>query len=44
MATTLEMGTEAFMSLFSLKCDSCGDLIELPGRIGFKVKGGGYSR
>ena len=41
MATTLEMGAEAFMSLFSLKCDSCGALIELPGRIGFKVKGGG---
>ena len=41
MTTTLEMGAEAFMSLFSLKCDSCGALIELPGRIGFKVKGGG---
>ena len=41
MTTTLEMGDEAFMSLFSLKCDSCGALIELPGRIGFKVKGGG---
>ena len=41
MTTTLEMGAEAFMSLFSLKCDSCGALIELPGRIGFKSKGGG---
>ena len=41
MTTTLEMGAEAFMSLFSLKCDSCGALIELPGRIGFKSKGSG---
>ena len=35
------MGAEARMSLFSLRCDSCGVLIELPGRIGFKIKGGG---
>ena len=43
MTTTLEMGAEALMSLFSLKCDSCGALIELPGRIGFKIKGSGDS-
>ena len=29
------------MSLFSTRCTRCGALIELPGRIGFKIKGGG---
>ena len=43
MTTTLEMEAEALMSLFSLKCDSCGAFIELPGRIGFKIKGSGDS-
>ena len=34
-------GAAARMSLFSTRCTRCGALIELPGRIGFKIKGGG---
>ena len=41
MRTFWGRGAAASMSLFSTRCTRCGALIELPGRIGFKIKGGG---
>ena len=41
MNSALATGADATMGLFSRRCDSCGALVELPGRIGFKIKGGG---
>ena len=41
MPLTWRSGVEASMGLFSSRCTSCGALIELPGRIGFRSKGGG---
>ena len=43
MDAPLATGADATMGLFSRRCDSCGALVELPGRFGFKIKGGGAS-
>ena len=31
------------MAVFSLPCRSCGDLVDIPGRYGFKLKNAGLS-
>jgi len=32
------------MSVFTLPCSSCGEAVEIPGRLGFKLKSSGAGR
>ena len=35
------MSALSAMSVFSLRCRDCGDLVDIPGRFGFKLKNAG---